>query len=493
MCSRFRFEEWTGLAAGELPARTSRRLNAHLAICASCADEWRSLEQLWAAASDVSRMEAPAAFRERVAASLPPAPVRDRRPPRRVLLGALAAASAALPLAFLLVPARRSLAYADVLHAMQSVQTAEWTETTEMTGPRVRYTGTANVWARVDPPAVFTRSSGVIWSHGRVTRNDYTETLQDYRGMLFHDLRDDRWSAAADWGRADRTAGTRAIVRDDLTGSRDLQEGMNQREPLAARHAGITSMTGEYLRYNGRALYLFRSSESTPFWSREELVWVDPQTRRVVRRELTSRDSRDGQPEMRRDVETGFRYDVALPPGTLDVEPAHVTVPVGDAITWDDQTQGLWSGMPDQQKRHIDGLLAELVTAWGHGDFADFCGLWDFGFETGLPRATTTGQAIITTPAQREREWEQRLAKRRQEPLTATGHVQNVFAMRTLPEANLRLLGMSSLPPKASELLIVPMTAQIPLGHGASTGAQGFVYLRREGDQYRVVRWDFPW
>jgi hypothetical protein len=494
MCSLYSHEDFTSLMAGGVGYLRARRMKAHLSVCETCLAEWQATAQLWASIRGLSATHAPAALRQKIAAHLTSPAARPRPAGRRVVLGALGASCAAVVLAILLVPARPTFAFGDVVQAMESIQNATWTETVYESGAQGQMESRVEVWARPEPPAVSYRyRSGSKFKDGQPLNSPEIVMLLDERGNITHDVSRNQWTLSqhGNESRESRHNGMREQVLRTLIGPRHSIPS-DARRPIDP--TGSPEWRRDYVQEGGQPLVRFREVHGNPFWRQEETMWIDPNTRRVVRRELTNVVREQGREKTWHMVAEGFRYNQAPPPDTFDLDPPEGTAAATSAghFNYDDHRLGVWDRLTQEERESIKRVISRVVTAWGRGERAAFAREWDFDGVKRLP-AVTAGGIAVRTAADHRKHWYRRLEGMRAKPARTTTSVQNILRLGDLPPNVLRGRGMEGLGPDVADLLMVPTVVDFPISRTASTGQQGFFFLRKDGPGYKVVRWDFAW
>src|SRR5688500_10607962 len=120
------------LAQEKIRGRRALRLQNHLAHCSFCQSDWETVSKIAAAALALQRREVSDELRERIWSRLHECP-RLRSTPRplmsrRVLVTGICAATL-LAAATLFQSARKGVAFAQVIEAMEAVRTVQWDET----------------------------------------------------------------------------------------------------------------------------------------------------------------------------------------------------------------------------------------------------------------------------------------------------------------------------------------------------------------------------
>src|SRR5258708_39458771 len=132
MSSACSLEELLLLAQNKRRGRRTRKLQNHLAECSMCLTDWETVSQIAKLAPALQQREVPEGMQARIWSQL--SECRDLRASvrplkmRRLLLTAACAATLFTAVAFFNAP-RRSIAFAQVVQAMNSVHSVSWNET----------------------------------------------------------------------------------------------------------------------------------------------------------------------------------------------------------------------------------------------------------------------------------------------------------------------------------------------------------------------------
>ena len=417
----------------------------------------------------------------------------SRRIPRRLIFGTVGALSAAILIGVASLSLRTSPAFADVLQAMQSVRTATWVETIIESRSDGEYQRRERICARLNPPAL-SRTAVDGWkTNGQAGPTPGMITLQDARGMLVHWQKHERWDLLPGWNGPG--GGTLNIARQEvlrnLLGPRDATAGS---KPIAGTPIETSHWERDTVQQNGHTFLRFHKAYGNQFFGGEEAIWADPETRLIVRREVATRELREGKEQRWRSVAEDFRYNDRALVTSLDLAPPPGTPVQSAGFHFEDRRFGIWDSLSKAQRDQIVRLIDQTVAAWGKGDYPRFAEGWDFDHTGGLPRVNQAGKVIVQTADERQVEWRTRVSRMRSKPVSTKADLQNIIALKDFPPDSLtRDLGFWSLPPEAADLLLVPTVVRCPLAQGSFTAMRGFFYLRRERDGFKVIRWDFGW
>jgi hypothetical protein len=326
-------------ADAELGHIAAFRVRRHLAGCADCAAQLAGIQRLNASVQAWRDLFAPAALEGRIVSVLPQTasapPPRDRRvallPPtvplpavprglRVVRHAAFALLCATVTVASWLVLSsleHPTLAYADVVKAMQQAQVISFTTLTgsaDAKGSGFKpFAPGFTSWVRRSPPAI------------AVT--DLTgQSLEDTRGTLGHSAQGRYWTGNLD-------------TKDLLEQVREAFQIFTQRKVSQPFDDGNVYETAtipqqRMVELNGqqRVLFtfitdtVFRPSKYTPGTHNRARcsIWVDPKTRLAVRRETfywQQQDDTRSPYTYRMVVDEDFHYNQTPPPGVFDWSP----------------------------------------------------------------------------------------------------------------------------------------------------------------------------
>ncbi len=306
----------------DLSALTHWRVRRHLFQCPACTAELAEINALTARVRDWQNVPAPAGLGDRLAARLPAAaPVPARPPLRRTAVG-LAGFAAALAAAFWLVPGqpgRPTVTYADVVKAMESVNTIAYIDNTLYYGAdgKVKQHRVDQQWVRRIPPAVST--TNLLLDPSEISS---ITTLEDARGTLL---------AMPDGSY--RLSGASQNVALSAKGKIDFLTQWLSFMANGDKRFGKTSVVeGEQVSLDGKSALKFKHiwhrkpfllnavprPQRQPALDLETTVWIDPVTHRLMR--LEGRESEDGK-LVSSGSEYGIRYDEAPPSGVFDIVP----------------------------------------------------------------------------------------------------------------------------------------------------------------------------
>ncbi|MBC7809410.1 MAG: zf-HC2 domain-containing protein [Akkermansiaceae bacterium] len=274
-------------------------LRRHISRCADCAYELRKEEQLRDRVRCIGvPIKAPALLRNRVAAVVlthAHTPVRQRnRSPARWVVSSIVAGCLTLGLVYFM-SGSRSLrprpAYAQVVRAMDQIQTARWQEefSTYNTGTGKSTDFTLRQFARLNPPTLLTEFPG-----GR----DRLQTMET------------EWESGLRTDKSEDIAARKRRLREHILRRLIAPESLGK---------GPNAWQSEKVTVNGKTLFRFTARmgrASQPHGGTKltapgyrSTLWVDSATLRVVRSE---QEYYDGQSHTRT-TGSNFEYDLPLP------------------------------------------------------------------------------------------------------------------------------------------------------------------------------------
>ncbi len=338
---------------------------------------------------------------------------------------------------------------------MEEIKTARWVVISEHFGKHPHSSRTEE-WIRISPPAKAWRhefiSNGTGWSYN----------VMDERGHLH---------TASSWENCALSPQANPITKEDL-----LREVMappvTGDPPAVVRNAEsktdwrvrlVNEAGRPLLRYDGeRVMGSFRVSHT---------LWAEPESRRLVKRERTETNLETGE-KVAHETYDRYEYNDELPPGTFEMPPGKpVEVSKGDELFPE-----VWTALPPEERQAIQELVNQSDRGWRTGAFGAFARAWRF---TRIRRAPTRAQwqARVREQKGRWREWESEVESVRKQPFVAVQVGASTFTWG----------------PEEQETLAVRAALRAVWSDDGSvwSGHTRF-YLRRFGDQYRIVHWECP-
>lgn len=328
-------------------------------------------------------------------------------PPRRaLLLGAAALTSVGCLVGtgvLLLLPGtlvQPTPAFAQVQAAMSTIRQAHWTvrEISYDSSGKEAGHSSGEYWASLTPPRYASRED----LYKPATASAPAQMVKGYRhlqqttGWIYYDAGHDRYIRHPQWPfrvPPEESERNRAL-RDYILSQIMLPPGKDAPpadKPFPAYGPGESvrfpgaKWTVSSARLNGQRADLFVQDyvpPSHPEWQRylQTKLWVDPKTRRVLRREQRQWHPPHG-PVAFLTIAENFRYDDTPPPGTFTLTP-----PPGATVL----TRGasLWNRLTSAEKQALQQAIAHTEQGWQQGDFAQFAADWNFAFPTGIINAT---------------------------------------------------------------------------------------------------------
>jgi hypothetical protein len=294
-------------ADGELGWGTVRRVRRHLAGCAACAAELAEIRQMNRRVRAWQDVSAPAGLHSQIAAALPPAavPASRRFLVRRTAVGmaGLAAATAAF---VWLVPGqlgRSTIAFADVVKAMDSVNIVASVDEDSVYGSHGEVVSHYHyqTWTRRNPPAI-----AIVPIHGSYTFP--SRSLQDSRGAM----RVSRQGKFLNWsGKIDPDmAGIAQASLDELT------QPLHNMELEGYEVSKTRELSGQSSVLDGQPVLKFISTMYNASTKIQRMAWVSVKTKRVVQVE---RYEKGPGKRAHLYVRTHILYDETPPSGIFDV------------------------------------------------------------------------------------------------------------------------------------------------------------------------------
>ncbi|MDQ2687192.1 MAG: zf-HC2 domain-containing protein [Armatimonadota bacterium] len=382
------------LTDGELGIWAAARLRRHLRTCPTCAEEYEAIQNLGLRMQAWRDVTAPAGLEARIASVLPQA--RQTTAQKRFTWRPLAAVAVAGVVFAAIVlftpgqPGQPAIAFADVERAMQNIQTARWVETTTdfNSDGSVGEQYASELWVRTEPPAEARISLPQSFHPYPGESLDDLRTLFDSRGQTTYDATAHRYSLdpmpfhPALKSKAARDQFLQSMVRGDLILPRERAEAT---APQSRAYGPIQTRISASRRVSldGRPVIRFESENTLRSGDGETVatvIFADPDTRRIVRRE--TRFIKSGH-LTRLEVCDHYGYNEAPPPDTFNLTPPPgVTVeitrpelrPPGDPL------REAPVRLSPADKKAIERVITQSHFSWLQGNWANFAAVWDFDY-----------------------------------------------------------------------------------------------------------------
>ncbi len=395
------------------------RVRRHLQTCAACQTAWADAQTFnqKARALYADKIVLPPDLRTRVLSAAPAPVARPVRPRarRRYSWAEVAGICVCLLVCLISVallnriskiPARPSVAFAQVEAAMQNVQTVHWIETNRSStnfgdGAPLGPPRTSEKWARLEPFDLATIShSAPTPNKPYIVKNDfhmvmngqrqivYTSFNNTYRTTSFirrekEDMNGDgvKGSIISQIISPDEVSNyIRTRPKDGAVKSPSEKLPMWLPKPSAWKSRAVTEA--------GRSLILFERTQ--PPWKLPARygnkgrafgkvtfqTWVEPDTHRVVRFEQ-KQYALNGRDVHYQTIADQFRYNENLPPSTFILVP-----PPGAKVKREEErvVNPVWETLPASEKQKIQAAINASDKGWRDGNFAAFASAWDFGY-----------------------------------------------------------------------------------------------------------------
>lgn len=426
-----------------------------------------------------------------ITAPVPVTPGFWLSPGRRWVLGGMIATAVFAAFRFGILPGKPSHAFASVEKSMADFKTVMWQDTIyvpdSLDDNRSNPEGfVRTIWARLDSPAyavlgpqsrTISFGNETFQIRGKWNRQAYSRLSRGIpafasRGTAQNESPEERIRALVLFPKLPTSA-------LDLWVGDSVESKIHspyRRSPWSSK--GTTLDGRRVIRFDSIVTYNYQDVRGfrggdTPgsqtvyhkdYWS----YWVEPETYRIVRREVRLHWQAGPRTGISRVISTGFRYDLVPTPDIFHVPPrvgtrfSYVPLPQREASTG--------------EQRAIERLIEDAAKAWNRGEADQYEACWDFnhilGEEAGKQRLA-------------EREME---LMRSRKPFTqwrilnisrAQTRIGGVFTRRTTAEP---------FPPKESNEFIVMVTAQVTETDGRNRTVPFLMNLRRGDDGFRLIR-----
>jgi hypothetical protein len=371
--------DWIGLVRGEHSWLVAGRLRRHLKHCPHCAVELKEITSMLAAAKPKEAV-ASKSLADKTRGALPLSPSQERKLRSLGLVGGVAlAAGATLLFAVPGGPLRPTPSFAQVEAAMEKIQTVHWTETMTVKGmwafgakgghvvdaDKVSSTRVYDCWAQLEPSRLVRRL---------VPKE--TEDLSDERTFIDYekvwDYRKTKYSltymliptslALKVPPHKNNVIDQIVLPTDDLQRTETVNGGS---VPLKVIYSPWKqteeSLSGRRALKFTRQVTTLRKSDKR---IKTVIVWVTPETMRVVRREEVDSFSHR--------IAENFHYNATPPAGALELP-----VPrVGESFRFIDLTLERRNSKANAEAARA--LIPQVLDAYSKRDTDRFLALWDW-------------------------------------------------------------------------------------------------------------------
>jgi hypothetical protein len=365
--------DWIGLVRGEHSWLVVARLRRHLKHCPHCAVELKEITNMLTVAKPKEAV-ASKSLADKTQDALPLSPSQGRKLRSLGLVGGGAlVAGAALFFAMPGGVVRPSLSFASVEEALSQIKTVHWVETSySQSSASTKKEGRSTVsegWAELASERFVTWQRAGSASE----RGAYLLTKQDQ--WWYHPKTELgtasylRFKATA-WGRKPVVQ----QIREQILFSPKESEQANHNANSNLRITYSPWQQTETLLEQKRAVKFTRQgtyqTTHKQTYQTTTLVWVDPATKQLLRREESTRQA-GSQVDTYRSVAENFRYNEMPPPGIFDLPlPA-----VGERYLFMDSKQAL--SINSEDRVQISALAQRAVRAYVQRDTVTFRLLWD--------------------------------------------------------------------------------------------------------------------
>lgn len=460
---------------GTLGSFANWRLQRHLATCPICAAEHAEFGQLDTRlrAADPAAGFVPVASRNEVR---PAAPSVRRR---LLLAGVSMAAVAAVGALAIFMPG--PIAFAQVMQAMATVRTAEWTETETwfpqgLDDKAARTIAKTRVRARMEPPVLLFEKTG---RHEGNTGdqpfiNVSLKTPDGFR--TYHPL-------------------TKEIILMSYEGPNVTREGVaaGLRGEIMSKFrfvppdAGLVAankldLETKKVTLNGKPAlqFTFRASpREAPNERHSFTLWADPETKRVLRTQQDERDASTGA-LIHRSVIEDIRCDIPIPDTAFTINAPAGTPVYHENYWWANKSTAT---LTPEEKVQVNHLIDETYAGVLAGDWKRASAGWDLDYAASLPNSPVPPGGL--------EKWLRRKV--------ATGHQYKsmrrivVSGINDAPYTRALGFGDANIPPGKAHLVAVTVTPGILYKDGdQEIGAETFYFRLDSKSGFRIVGWQYP-
>jgi hypothetical protein len=492
MCPAVKDEDLTLLASGELNPARSRQVRRHIAACEECGAAFTELQRLWQTAAATSRHAPDEMLYERIRQQIHAVPQAAGRTDRRAKIGrrlvisglALAALSGAA--VFIRTPGteRRSsgIAFAQVEAAMGKIHTVTWRDNVTVLAGNERTfkdnVDLATCWARTKSPALarirrkgsrtvqFSAETYQIyeWEWGRnYSRREGGIFVPEVFGPQKPDSPLERLQSAILFSRGDSKD-------EDWTATGRVTTTKIHSTPWVSTD---TVLDGKpLLRFDRSLTYSYGPQQKVSLGKIERSTWsywVEPQTYRIVRREVLTRQTGVGRPFEARFISDQFRYNLAPPIGVFEVVP-----PLG--------TKYSFTNLPErrstqEEQTQIVVAIKRAIDAWNRRDSSAFAAAWDFDYDVIPKRQSIRRKSNLLRSAVTILERSATLLS----VSRARSRNASVFIRRTSSDP---------FPPKESTEFSAVVATQVVAPNGSTKERPLLLNLSRQKDgSFKIIRW----
>ena len=388
------------LTKGELPAWKRIPLERHIARCPDCAAAQTQVAATFARAQTLPLDRAGNALRDQIWSTAegisltpnaqPPTP-SSRLFPFRIALGGLTAAAVTIfALAFLPgTPGHPTVVFAQVEKAMKELKTVHWRSRTLQTvelRPDGKYKilkpeGSGVTWVSLDPPmmaGVYGKDRMVYTPTTRYQIDDDPSGVTAY--ARFSQGFSEDGEEEPNTGKTPREILLNQVVfpREDI-GNRQAKQWKKRGVDVRQTPWNATQVTLDgknVLHFEQERRYAQDLSNDANFrWKdigMKREVWADPQTFRIIKRMTTGSFTNGTETVEAISVSDDFRYDVTVPPGVFEHQPA-----VGARYSFRAFKE---RQARDEEEKAIRDLVNRAADAFNRQDGAAYADQWDFEY-----------------------------------------------------------------------------------------------------------------
>ena len=218
-------------------------------------------------------------------------------------------------MALFLTPTRKSFAFADVLTAMQKIRTVHWTVKSSGFTPIIDPKGDSvltvmEAWARLDKPAYVLLVGPEGGMKMLMTPQKHTMITD---GKILMELPLPPFDVAG----KGKEAGLREFILAQLVSPIKDADAQVKGENTVNKLQDFPSFQKEEVLLDGQRVVRFYSNSKFGQGRFIYSLWVDPETRLIVRSETQMPNSVAGQPDIT-SIATQFRYNEEPPVGIFD-------------------------------------------------------------------------------------------------------------------------------------------------------------------------------
>jgi hypothetical protein len=338
---------------------------------------------------------------------------------------------------------------------MQDIKTAHWVETHTLweRDDGEEDTFPIREWIRLDPPArAWQNDHDGSWSYDVVDERGRLHTVSTWKHC----------SLDPDY----RPPDPKVLLQDVLFSPPVADDSV---DPFPSQRR--VEWQHEQVEMDGVSLVKWYREYTHGNFGVVESVWTEPQTHRIVRKESRETNLLTGKPAIL-EVCDRYTYNEEPPEGTFEM-PADKPI-----ITHEDKDlmPEVWDTLSATEQQAIQKTIDRSDAGWQNADFQAFASVWDFDFQSHLPR---------------QLEWQSRVRQQAGLWNRWNSEVESAITMDCIPVRIARTSFTFAMRPKRKVLWVkVKLNVAWSEEESAWEDTAEF-YIRRKGRGYRIVHWDF--